>query len=92
VRARDRACEGAQAAIRCASQQIRFQRVRSRRHLAHDGIGELDVPYAVYIHDNDLPISVLPASSAFYQVGLRDESGLARPADAAWRAQVTAHH
>lgn len=55
-------------------------------------IGGLDVPYAVYLHDNDLPITVLPASSAFYQVGLRDESGVARPADAAWRAQVTAHH
>jgi hypothetical protein len=53
-------------------------------------IGGLDVRYAVYLHENDLPISVLPAASAFYQVGLRDEAGVARPADAAWRAHVTA--
>lgn len=51
----------------------------------------LDVRYAVWLAENDWPDSVVPPTAAFYQIGLRDSSGVARPADAAWRAQVTAH-
>lgn len=54
-------------------------------------IAGLDVRYAAWLAQNDWPVTVVPATSAFYQIGLRDSAGVARPADAAWRAHVAAH-
>ena len=51
----------------------------------------LDVRYAVYLAQNDFPTNLVGPTNAFYQIGLRDPDGVARPADAAWRAQVSAH-
>lgn len=50
----------------------------------------MGVRYAVYLAQNDFPTAIVGPTSAFYQIGLRDPQGVARAADAAWRAQVTA--
>jgi len=49
----------------------------------------LDVRYAVYLAENDWPSNVVGSGSPFFQIGLRDSAGVARPSDAAWRAQVS---
>lgn len=51
----------------------------------------LDVRYAAWLAENDWPEAIVGPGSAFYRIGLRDPAGVARPADAAWRAQVAAH-
>jgi hypothetical protein len=51
----------------------------------------LDVRYAVYLTANDWPTNIVDSTSPFFEIGLRDSAGAARPADAAWRAQVAAH-
>jgi len=51
----------------------------------------LDVRYAAYLAKNDFPTSIIGPSNAFFEIGLRDPSGVPRPADAAWQAAVATY-